>query len=250
MIRRRRKRRWFTRALEGFICLGILGGGGYAFYLYMERSASLLVKTIRVEGANVLREEEILVKSGLSREDNLLLLDTEAVTTNILALPYVKTCRVTRVFPDTVNIQIEERVAVATLLVHNRMFELDREGVVLRELPAGSPPTGPFISEAPDLGYVEPGRQLSQRALVAALAVWEAFMTTTMAQEVNVSEIVALHENNVRMYCDELPYTVVWGRSNFVEEARRLDVLWRQVGGELACADYLDLRFDRDLACK
>jgi len=135
-------------------------------------------------------------------------------------------------------------------MVGNRLFEVDDECNVLRELLPDGLHVGPFITNVGDLGYVEPGQKLEPPALAHALAVWRAFSTTAMAQEVTVSEISAGHEGRISMYCDELPCEIRWGRDNFEKQAAKLDVFWQSQDKHIRCKDYVDLRFGDDVACK
>jgi cell division protein FtsQ len=222
----------------------------YAFYIYVRESDYLTIKTVRVDGARYLDPAALVAITGLTTADNIFFLRSSVIRGKIAALPYVKRCRVTRIFPDTVSIVIQEREPVATLLAHTHPFEIDGDGVVLRKLDPSARHPGPFISQVPELGSVEEGQQLTQRPLLAALEVWRCFSTTGVAKHVTVSEIAASGVNDIRMYCDELPYEIRWGRGEFAMEAQRLDTLWRERGGTLPCAEYLDLRFGRDLACR
>lgn len=222
----------------------------YAFYRDLHTNKDLFVTTISVKGTNVLDDHDIAQASGVTTADNTLFLDIEAVRQRVEALPYVKTCQVMRVFPNAVKIQVEEREAVAILEVHNQAYEIDADCVVLREQDPACPPAGPYITQVPDLGSVHPGQRLTQRPLREALEVWDAFSRISMAQDVTVSELAARHVNDIRMYCDELPFEIRWGRGDFPRQARRLEVLWTEKDKELACQQYLELRFGTDLACK
>jgi cell division septal protein FtsQ len=173
-----------------------------------------------------------------------------AIEARVRALPYVDECQVTTVFPDTVNVEITERTAYATVLVQNRLFTIDREGRVLSELAPGERGVGPLITSLPGPPTAEPGHSLDCAPLREALAVWEAFSSSDVATVLQLSELAAIHENDIRMYCENLPYEIRWGRGVYAEQADRLDALWRAKGGRLPCSQYLDLRFGRDLVCK
>ena len=236
--------------LEALIVFGLIAGFAYAFRGYAAQAACFRVKTIRVEGADIVPDEAIIARSGLTDADNVLFLDPGAVRERIESMPFVQSCRVARVFPDKVRIAVKERAPVATLLVNNRSFELDREGTVLRELGPGAAHTGPFITNVADVSSVTCGERLPPRALLAALAVWDAFRSTSMAREVTVSEISAAQENRICMYCDEFDFEIRWGREDFERQAWKLDVLWRAQNRRLSGKEYVDLRFGNDIACK
>ncbi len=227
-----------------------LGGIGLAFAHYMKESPRFQVRSIRVEGANVLREQAILEAAGITSQHNLLFFDPDQVRQRIEAIPYVRRCEIRRAYPDMVIIRIEERMALAALQVHTRTFEVDEEGVVLRELATNELHEGPLITNIPELGVVEVGSRLSQSSLTKALALWIAFSSVPLGQELTVSEISAPAPDDLSMICEELAYEIRWGRSDFLQQAMLLDILWREKGGRLPCAEFLDLRFDYDLVCK
>jgi len=208
------------------------------------------VQRIRVEGADKLSDESIIRLSGITNEDCTLFLDSASVRARIMKQPYVRECKVTRYFPSCVAIAIEERRALATLMVNNRLFEVDDAGNVLRELEPDKPHTGPFITNVEGLGYVDPGKTLDNHPVACALAVWRAFTQTAMARDVTVSEISAAQENRICMYCNELDFEIRWGRDHFERQARKLDIFWRTQTKPVQCKNYLDLRFGNDVACK
>ncbi|GMU93299.1 MAG: hypothetical protein AMXMBFR4_23570 [Candidatus Hydrogenedentota bacterium] len=219
-------------------------------YQHVMESGRYRVKTIRIDGARLLSSEQIVQAAGVTNADHILFLNTARIAERVRCLPYVKDCTVRRTFPDMVTIAIAERTPVATIIIHNHPFEIDAEMKVLRELDLNEPHIGPLISQIPELGDVGTGAQLQQASLRTALDVWSAFSQTDMASEVTVSEIAAPGPNSIRMYCDELPFEIRWGREDVPSQAKRLDILWRQKGKSLACSEYLDLRFGRDIACK
>lgn len=239
------------RAIEFLLFLSVVGGIGFVVYLYFSQPTELVeLKTIRIQGARVLKDDAIIAQSGLNSSNNVLRLEAGEISDRVRRLPYVKTCRVETVYPDLVTITITEREPVATLVVEKTRFEIDDECAVLRALMPGMRNVGPLITNVPDLGYAAPGQRIRGGPLVKALEVWTAFSKTKMAGQVKVSEISAARETEILMYCDELPFEIRWGRGDPAAQAERLDFLWNAKGGQLECGEYLDLRFDNDLICR
>ena len=235
---------------EGLVCLAVLGGSMVAFYRYAQASAYFAVRQIRVEGVALLNPEYLVSVSGVTTEDNVVFLNLGKIQDRVESVPYVRACQVTRAFPDTVVIRVEERKAAATLLADNHLFEVDGECVVLRQLKPFEPYTSPFITDVHALGFVEPGKSLEDTPVKEALAAWRAFQTTPMAAKVVVSEVAASSENDIRMYFDDFPYEVRWGRGDFQRQADNFHDLWAHLDERIGCQEYLDLRFGNDLACK
>jgi len=244
-----RERGWF-KALEMIAVVAVLGAAGYGLYIAAQQADNFAVRQIEVYGLERLDEYAIAEASGITDASNLLFMSTELAAHQIESLAGVAQCTVSRVFPDTVRIDIVERVPYATVLVANSAFLIDAGGVVLRELEPYEPPVGPFISSLPDVHMLAVGNTIDSRPLQDSLAVLRAFSATALAEHVTISEIAARHENDIRLYSKELTYEVRWGRGDFENAARRLEGLWLARGKVIGCEEYLDLRFGADLACK
>lgn len=242
--------RQLARLLEAglYIALFLI----FVYYLasYITGSGQYAVRNILVIGAGAVTTDEVRAAAALDSADNLLFVDREAVARRVAALPYVARAEVQREFPNTIVVSISEREAVATLIAGRRAFLIDREGYVLRETEPSADPTGPLITNVPDLGVVTPGDRLTQPALREALALWDAFGPAPIAREVTVSEISAESPVHLTMILEEVPFAIRWGRSDHATQAERLSVLWREKAGQLPCVEYLDLRFDQDLVCR
>ena len=246
----RRRGRWILRAFEAILMLALLGVAGYYGYDYIQQNDGFRVKEVTVDGTHILTAEQIVAQSGITMDDNILLLDQDAIKARVEQLPYVRTCAVSVVFPDTVELVVEERVPVASVLVHSRAYEIDVKGVVLKEYAANELPRIPFITNVADLEFVAVGDQLDQAALHEALEVWQAYETQKGRHGVPVAELAAFATNDIRMYSPELPYELRWGRGDYPRQAERLALFWDQVDSKSVCDQYLDLRFGADLICK
>lgn len=239
-----------VRAIEALFCLALMGWVGFELSKYLKESSRFAVKHLRIEGLVALDEDTVVEKSELTMGDNLLFFNAEQTQKRVEALPYVKSCAVSRAFPDTVILNIEERIPIGTLLLNSHAYEIDADRVVLREYAPNDMPLAPFFSNVKGLEFVEIGDQVAQPALATAIEVWNAFAATDMSHDVTVAEISAEDLSRIRMFCDQLPFELTWGRGHFAEQAARLDILWRQKDKNLACLEYLDLRFGKELVCK
>ena len=236
--------------LEAFLCLIVFGAIAFGTIRYIQSSPQFRIQTLRVEGTDVLSDDEIIKQAAITYADTIFFLKTEEVRRRVMELPLVKTCRVVTEFPNKVIISIEERKALATLMLNNRLFEIDQDCNVLRELGKGVEHVGPFITNVKGLASVEVGQRLPNPALVNAMATWSAFRKTAIAREITVSEISAAYENRIAMYCDELRFEIRWGRDNLERQAAKLDFFWKMQNRQIEAQEYVDLRFGNDVACK
>lgn len=71
------------------------------------------VNNIEITGNSMVKDEEIIMAGGLSKNVNILNVDTDAAEDNIKSLPYIKKAEIKRSFPDTIKIKVMEEVGVA-----------------------------------------------------------------------------------------------------------------------------------------
>ncbi|MBR5218941.1 MAG: FtsQ-type POTRA domain-containing protein, partial [Clostridia bacterium] len=71
------------------------------------------VNNIEITGNSMVSDEEIIMAGGLSKNVNILNVDTDAAEENIKSLPYIKKAEIKRSFPDTIKIKVTEEVGVA-----------------------------------------------------------------------------------------------------------------------------------------
>lgn len=254
--RRHRPRRRGRAIFFGLLKVAVIGGAfasiAYPVNEYLKNSPRYLVQHIAVEGATLIPPTDVVNASGITSGDNLMSIDTAAVTDRVMKIPYVHTCDVRREYPDRVVIKISERHPGAMLLVDNKAWEIDDECVVLGELNPLEPYEGPTITNLPDVtkANMAIGKRLDSEALLAALEVWKAFSTVPMSQTVKLSEISAPSPDQISMILDGVGFEIIWGRSQFLTQARRLDTLWQKQAGRLPCRQSLSLQFDADLVCR
>lgn len=249
-LTRQRRRNFLWRMVKSAAILCILAGGAYAVTMYVAESPRFQVRNIQVEGVRTLRPQDIVTAAGVHSTDNLLFLDIAGIRNRVRSLPYVKRCEVFRAYPDTALIRVEERSAKVILLVENHAFELDEEGIVLRELSAQIAAGFPIITNVPGIAFPGEGQRLDAPALLAAMKLWDALKDSPVMQELTVSEISAESEDQLRVFFDEIPFETIWGRTDFAAEVLRFSVLWREKNGQLPCKESLDMRYDEDLVCR
>ncbi len=107
-------------ALVLLAAIGVYGamlGGQYAAFVrtegaipdFLARTAGFGIKAVTIAGAHELSEKQILGAVGIRRTNSLLFLDVAKLRNRLLALPLVKDASVTKLYPNRVMIEIEER---------------------------------------------------------------------------------------------------------------------------------------------
>jgi cell division protein FtsQ len=107
-------------ALLLMACVGLYGailGGEYATFTasegdlpnFLARAAGLGIKSVTVTGARDLSDEQILSVGGIGHRNSLPFLDVAKVRDKLKALPLVKNASVSKLYPNRLVIEIEER---------------------------------------------------------------------------------------------------------------------------------------------
>lgn len=118
----------------------------------------LNVRRVEVEGNRRLSDDYLRAISGITQDTHLLKMDVAAVERAVMAEPYVKEVEVKRRFPDTVILQVTERVPVGYLVQNGRYHLVDGDGVVVES--PDSPPEGIPVITGMEVPVLFPGARL------------------------------------------------------------------------------------------
>jgi cell division protein FtsQ len=133
-------RRWSrlrVLAVAGLIA-ALLGAAGWVVL----ESPLLAVRSVEVSGASRLTPAQVLAAADVAPATPLARVDTEAVAGRIRALVEVRAVSVSRQWPRSVRIVVEERVPAAVRRRGTSYLVLDRTGVAfdtVRKRPEGLP---------------------------------------------------------------------------------------------------------------
>jgi cell division protein FtsQ len=138
--RRQWARRWLTLryVVVLLVLVGLVAAGVWAVWF----SSWLSVRGVDVEGAAQLSSAEVRTAAAVPTGEPLAGVDLDQVRSRVEALAGVRSADVTRQWPDTVRVRIEERVALAVVEIGGRTRGMDAAGVVFRDYtkaPAGLP---------------------------------------------------------------------------------------------------------------
>ncbi len=110
----------------GVVVLALLWGG-YARVMASER---LRVSRLEVRGGRFLSEGEVRELLGPAVGENILSLDLERLKARLQASPWVAEATVSRALPDTLRVEVRERVPLALAEVE-RLYLMDADGTLI-----------------------------------------------------------------------------------------------------------------------
>lgn len=130
-VRRQWQRRWrvWRFLVAGLaLCLSVAGTIWVVYY-----STMLSVSGVEVEGVDVLAPSAVRGAARVPLGEPLVGVDTAAIEARVEALAAVRSAVVTRLWPDQVLIEIQERDVIATVEVGGRIRGMDAGGVLFRD---------------------------------------------------------------------------------------------------------------------
>lgn len=86
----------------------------------------------KVTGIKVLTKEQILLASGVKSDDNIFITSSKTLAKNIEKHPYVKTAKVSKRLPNTIQIQVQEREEFVEIRQEDFFVYIDEDGRVLK----------------------------------------------------------------------------------------------------------------------
>lgn len=196
--RRQWRRRWLVwrYVIVLFVAVALLCAGGYAVWF----SAWLDVEDVQVSGAQTMSADDVRARAQVEDGTPLARVDLGRAEARLRSLAIVKEVDVSRQWPDTVLIEIVERVAIAVVEIGGRLRGMDADGVVFRDFQR-VPPGLPKVQT--DIGTS--AEALREAALVISALPESLTLLVDYLQVTSVDEI-SLYLKDGRQ--------VVWGSSD------------------------------------
>ena len=138
--RRQWARRWLSLRYVVVLAL-VLGLVGTAVWLFLFSSV-LSVKEVEVSGVEHLSEQDVRRVADVAVGEQLALVDLDRSRRRVGSMAEVEDVEVTRAWPDTVQVTVTERTAIAVVELAGQLRGLDADGIVFRDyqkVPPGMP---------------------------------------------------------------------------------------------------------------
>jgi cell division protein FtsQ len=121
---------------------GLVQSGGYDQIVARDgqpwdiaaRAIGFDISAVTITGQSRMTEKEVLEASGVDSRQSLPFLDANAVRERLIAVPFVKSARVMKLYPNRLVIAIEERQAQALWQRNGRVSVIADDGVAIDEL--------------------------------------------------------------------------------------------------------------------
>ena len=216
--RRQWRRRWLAWrfVVVLVLLLALLGTGVYAVWF----SSWLDVEGVDVSGAQSISADDVRTRALIEDGTPLARVDLDRAEARVRSLAIVKEVEVSRQWPDTVLVEIVERVAIAVVEIGGRLRGMDADGVVFRDYHR-APPGLPRVQT--DIGTS--AEALSEAALVISALPESLTLIVDYVHVATVDEISLFLKDGRR---------VVWGSADDSETKARVAIdLLQKVDAEV-----------------
>lgn len=198
-IRRRRRTQSLIMATGVFILLIA------AVQLY--RSGLFDVKKIDVAGSKVVSAVKIMEKCEVNESTNILTLDTGKIKQRIAKDPWIKEVSVKRALPQTLRVEVIERIPIALIAYGEKFYLIDEEFFVVAERDSSEASEVPIITDLP-IKKAKVGDRIINKSLENAIKCLKSMeptlrKTITMISASSVDKLYLYNEDNVEILYGE-----------------------------------------------
>jgi cell division protein FtsQ len=152
----------------GFVFVA-LGFGGQKAWAWAQQSDRISLEHVNVRGANRASDSELLKLTGLQPGQNLLQLDVASIERAFASHPWVKSAKVSRRFPDTLDVTLVEHEAKAVVSL-GELYLVNPEGQPFKRLAPQDGLDLPLITGLERDAFVD-NPELSKLRILSALAL-------------------------------------------------------------------------------
>jgi cell division protein FtsQ len=173
-------------------------------------------------------------------------LDLSLLQKNILANNFVKNVVVKRDMPNTLRVEIEERIPAAMLVQNNGIFYIDEDGVLLPYAVTKETYDIPVISGADSLGNVKTGMVVANADVRSALEIIRVSKIVSSEMYHAISEIRLRKGHDIILYSFENGVPIIFGQGETAKKLVKLDEFRKRFmqNNDVGNLQYIDVRFD------
>ena len=115
---------------QPFFCLLLVVASLFISIKWAQFNEIFIVKNVKIEGINYFDDTMLVEYKANIENQNIFFSDLRNYKNSIESLDHIKGCKISRVFPKTVKIEVYEREPLA-MISSNDLIILDSEGVCL-----------------------------------------------------------------------------------------------------------------------
>lgn len=195
-----------------------------------------------VEGNRRVPSAAIIESLGLAPDVSILEVDLRALAAQVVRNPWIKTARVARHFPATLQVQVSERTPHA-VVVADRAYLVSEDGLILQETSAVETSDLPLLRLHADRPLAA-GERIDPVRVEQGARLWQRFHQGALGPDVQAREIQLKDDGSCTVLLDPGLPSLHFGEEDGSQ--RQLDRLARILemrGATLRDVEYADFRF-------
>lgn len=230
-------------ALIGIFVFLILGANAW--------KSSLRVKQIKIDGNRLVSTNEILQLTQIQNGSLLYQTDLTGIQRNLISHYYIKEAIVERNLPNTIHIQVIERIPIAMINASEPLY-IDEYGTLLPKTVARK------LFDLPLLSGLAMNQQLPLGTTLTIPDVQEALQLLLALRVLNrpmyhmISEVQLRSGGDIILYSAEGGVPIIFGHNELPSKLARLEVFWNDIvrarGPQKL--QYVDLRFQDQIIAR
>lgn len=222
-----------ARVLVLLFSIGVIGAAGFGVRLAVQKMTARHIETVHIEGnLTYVTEDQIKQAVGAEVSTSLISVDLALIKQKLEALPWIREAEIRREWPDTLNIYVEEEIAIARWGLDEL---LNQQGQVFHPDTVGDELTLPLLAgpEHSEARVMRQYQEFNQLLYPLGVRIRDLTLNSSGSYELTLT-------NGVR---------VKLGRKDLLERLRRLVVFLESAHGQdLQNVESIDLRYRNGLA--
>jgi cell division protein FtsQ len=213
--------------------------------------SNLKVTQIKVEGNLIVGTNEIVQLTQVQPGTLLYQADLTAIQRNVTSHYYIKDAVVERNLPNTISVDVSERVPIA-IVNRTETLYVDDEGVVLPRSISKK------LFDLPVISGIPPGEELALGSTIRDAQTRQALQMLMTMRSINhemyynISEIQVHTAGDIVLYAVENSVPIIFGIGDIADKFVKLEVFWAEYiktrGARVL--QYVDLRYKDQIVAK
>jgi len=220
---------------------------------WVGRDTGFRVQKIVVTGCKALTEPEVLAAAKVPISRSIFDVEFTPIAKRVEALPFIQNVQVSRVFPSTIVIAVEERKPLA--LINNAgLWPVDAEGVILPRLQSRRRVNDPFSYDTPILSGPAFVKNIDGKELAAAnrrvIELLAELRSTNAMLYHSLSEFNMNSKGDLTCYLMDGGVPVYLGADNWMEKCERLFIFLQHIKPAAGKFFAIDLRYENQIVTR
>ena len=222
---------WFRRLGYAFGALSLAGLCLGLVLLYHQLLTCNLfcikdINNIEIEGAKRLSRSLVLEQAKVGPDASLLAIRPGQVERALMTHPWIAKAEVSRKWPHSLHLKIQERDPVALIQFGEELLYMDRQGMIFKPLSPGDPHNFPVITGLTPEQFRHPAGDLPQ-IMTQTFQLMDVLKKTSPPLNLeNISEIHVDLERGFTLYANGVGVGLDLGLQEYPEKLQKFTQLW------------------------